>query len=192
MRRIVQKFPSLLARSFLHSPSNLRRSNTQTCLVPLLDRSISRFAFFSSDSNSALGPKTDEVVSKEELKKRIQSFLDDGDEDALPNLFEAMMIRKLSGKHDQSDDEVMEEVRKYPINDAHKKVDDIDSGNENDGHGGSSDSDIQSDDGTSDGDSSDSDIESDDDTSDGDSSDSDIEIDGPNSDHSSDSDSESD
>lgn len=105
-----------------------------------------------------------------ELKKRIQSFLDDGDEDALPDLFEAMMIRKLSGKHDESDDEVMEEVRKYPINDAHKKVDDIASDDENDGHG----------------DSSDSDIESDDDTNDGDLSDS------AKSDHSSDSDSESD
>ena len=62
-----------------------------------------------------------------ELKKRIQSFLDDGDEDALPDLFEAMMTRKLSGKHDESDDEVMEEVRKYPINDSHKVDDNVES-----------------------------------------------------------------
>lgn len=96
-------------------------------------------------------------VAFSELKKRIQSFLDDGDEDSIPDLFEAMMIRKLSGKHDDSDDEVMDEVRKYPVNDAHK-VDETDSDIESDGHGDSSDSDIETD-GLRDGDSSDSDIE---------------------------------
>lgn len=131
-----------------------------------------------------------------ELKKRIQRFLDDGDEDALPFLFEALMNRELSGKHDESDDEVMEEVRKYPINDAHE-VHVTDSDVESDGLSGgdSSDSDIESDDGLSGGDSSDSDIESGDglSLSGGDSSDSDFESDdGLRDGDSSESDSESD
>ncbi|KAF8090454.1 hypothetical protein N665_0476s0032 [Sinapis alba] len=166
MRRFVQRLPSLAAQNLIHPPTILRHPKIN--IVPSLNRVASRSAFFSSEPNSARGSgSSDEVVSKEELKKRIQSFLEDGDEDALPDLFEAMMNRKLSGKHDESDDEVMEEVRKYPINEAHKVDDSVESG---------------------DGDSSDSDIESDDvkgvvwsdsdDEIDGDLSDSDIEFDG--------------
>ncbi|XP_010471445.1 PREDICTED: coiled-coil domain-containing protein 1-like [Camelina sativa] len=168
MSRFLQRLPSLLARtrSFLHSPVNIRHSRV-VVVVPLFDRAISRPVFFSSDSDSAPSFNTDKVLSKEELKNRIQKILDDGDEDSIPDLFELMMIRKLSGNHDDSDDEVMEEVvRKYPVNDAH------------DTH---SESDIESDDDLRDGDdSSDSDIESDDDDlrDGGDSSDSDIEFDG--------------
>ncbi|CAA7043171.1 unnamed protein product [Microthlaspi erraticum] len=179
MRRVLQRFPSLVARNSLNSPTNFRLLNTNHRLVPSLERcrTISRFAFFSSESNPARGPISDEVVSKEELKKRIKRFLDDGDEDALPFLFAALMDRKLTGKHDESDDEVMEEVRKYPINDAHQEEAHVtDSDVESDGGlmsgGGSSDSDIESDDDALSGtDSSDSEIESDDVLTDGESSD---------------------
>ncbi|CDY47739.1 BnaA02g16560D [Brassica napus] len=161
MRRFVQRFPSLLAPNLIHHPPTILRHPkiNPRVVVPSLNRVTSRFVFFSSESNSARGLGSDEVVSKEELKKRIQSFLEDGDEDALPDLFEAMMTRKLSGKHDESDDEVMEEVRKYPINDAHKVDDNVES------------------DDLSDGDSDEEDEECDD-LSDGDSSDSDEEFDG--------------
>ncbi|XP_033141315.1 clumping factor B isoform X3 [Brassica rapa] len=161
MRRFVQRFPSLLARNLIHHPPTILRHPkiNPRVVVPSLNRVTSRFVFFSSESNSARGSGSDEVVSKEELKKRIQSFLDDGDEDALPDLFEAMMTRKLSGKHDESDDEVMEEVRKYPINDSHKVDDNVESDDLSDG-----DSDEESDD-LSDGDSD----EECDDLSDGDS-----------------------
>ncbi|ANM58211.1 coiled-coil protein [Arabidopsis thaliana] len=112
MRRFLQRVPSLLARNILHSPANFRhlRINNPRVVVPLFERAISRFVFFSSESDSSRGFRTEEVLSKEELKKRIQSFLDDGNEDAIPDLFEALMIRKLSGKHDDSDDEVMDVV----------------------------------------------------------------------------------
>ncbi|KAJ4909362.1 hypothetical protein Rs2_03983 [Raphanus sativus] len=177
MRRFLQRFPSLAARSLINPPTILRHPkiiNPRVVVPSLLNRVTSRFAFFSSEPNSVRGSgSSEEVVSKEELKKRIQSFLEDGDEDALPDLFEAMMKRKLSGKHDESDDEVMEEVRKYPINDDARKSD----------GGDSSDSDVESDDDLSDGDSSDSDVEIDDlkeDSSDW-SDDSDVEIDGGDS-----------
>ncbi|EOA35734.1 hypothetical protein CARUB_v10020968mg [Capsella rubella] len=154
MRRFLQRCPSLLARSFLHSPVNLN-TNARLAVVPLFDRAVSGSVFFSSesDSDSARGVNSDEVVSKEELKTRIRRFLDDGDEDTIPELFELMMIRKLSGEHDDSDDEVMEEVRKYPVNyadDTHSESD-----TESDASG---DSDFEID-GPRDGDSSDSDIE---------------------------------
>ncbi|CAN8234996.1 unnamed protein product [Cochlearia groenlandica] len=141
MRRFLQRSPSLLSRIFLHSPAKLRRSNTNIRLVRSIEPVTSRFVFFSSDTNPSPCSKPDDVLSKEELKKRIQSFLEDGNEDALPGLFEAIMNRKLSGKHDESDDEVMEQVRKYPINDA-LKADLTDSDIESDGEG---DSDIECD-----------------------------------------------
>lgn len=55
-----------------------------------------------------------------ELKRRIQKFLD-GDEDAMPSIFEGILKRKLSGKHEESDDELMKEIRgewKQPLDDA--------------------------------------------------------------------------
>ncbi|KAK8680117.1 hypothetical protein V6N13_109071 [Hibiscus sabdariffa] len=48
-------------------------------------------------------------VSKEELKMRIQKFYD-GDDDAIPSIFEGILKRKLSGKHEESDDELMREI----------------------------------------------------------------------------------
>lgn len=45
-----------------------------------------------------------------ELKRRISRYLE-GEDDAIPSIFEAILARKLSGKHDNSDDEIMEEFR---------------------------------------------------------------------------------
>lgn len=45
-----------------------------------------------------------------ELRRRIDKFLE-GDADAIPSIFEAILKRKLAGKHDESDDELMEEIR---------------------------------------------------------------------------------
>lgn len=44
-----------------------------------------------------------------ELKRRIQKFYD-GDGDAIPSIFEGILKRKLSGKHEESDDELMKEI----------------------------------------------------------------------------------
>ena len=45
-----------------------------------------------------------------ELKKRIDKCLE-GDEEAIPSIFEAILSRKLSGKHEESDNESLEEIR---------------------------------------------------------------------------------
>lgn len=45
-----------------------------------------------------------------ELRRRIEKYFG-GDEDAIPSIFEAILKRKLAGKHDDSDDELMEEFR---------------------------------------------------------------------------------
>ncbi|KAH1131283.1 hypothetical protein J1N35_002661 [Gossypium stocksii] len=77
-----------------------------------LTRSQTRFYSTNGDDN--------DDVSNKELKRRIQKFLD-GDEDAIPSIFEGILKRKLSGKHEESDDELMKEIRgerKQPLDDA--------------------------------------------------------------------------
>ncbi|KAL4323606.1 hypothetical protein GQ457_11G031090 [Hibiscus cannabinus] len=64
---------------------------------------------FHSTNGGGGGGGDDDDVSKEELKMRIQKFYD-GDDDAIPSIFEGILKRKLSGKHEESDDELMREI----------------------------------------------------------------------------------
>ncbi|TXG54597.1 hypothetical protein EZV62_019853 [Acer yangbiense] len=45
-----------------------------------------------------------------DLKKRIDKYLE-GDEEVIPSIFEAILSRKLSGKHEENDNESLEEMR---------------------------------------------------------------------------------
>lgn len=56
-----------------------------------------------------------------ELKNRIERYLG-GDMDALPSIFEGILARKLSGKHDETDDELMEEFRSKTQKDENQQV----------------------------------------------------------------------
>ena len=56
-----------------------------------------------------------------ELKKRIEQYFK-GDEEALPSILEAILARKISGKHEDTDDELMDELRFAPV-DGVKDVD---------------------------------------------------------------------
>lgn len=56
-----------------------------------------------------------------ELKNRIERYLG-GDMDALPSIFEGILVRKLSGKHDETDDELMEDFRSKTQKDEDQQV----------------------------------------------------------------------
>ncbi|XP_047339260.1 uncharacterized protein LOC124942748 [Impatiens glandulifera] len=65
--------------------------------------------------------EADDDVEKEELKTRINKFYE-GDMDAIPSIFEAILKRKLTGKHEDSDNELVEELRqKYPGDISHEE-----------------------------------------------------------------------
>ncbi|KAJ9550326.1 hypothetical protein OSB04_014371 [Centaurea solstitialis] len=51
-----------------------------------------------------------EDVTSAELKTQIDKFYK-GDYEAIPTIFESILKRKLSGKHEESDDELMNEFR---------------------------------------------------------------------------------
>ncbi|RZR93649.1 hypothetical protein BHM03_00022199 [Ensete ventricosum] len=56
-----------------------------------------------------------EDVSNAELKRRLEKYYEADDEEALGPVFEAILARRLSGKHEETDDELMEELRMAPL-----------------------------------------------------------------------------
>ncbi|PPD92679.1 hypothetical protein GOBAR_DD10387 [Gossypium barbadense] len=92
--------------------------------------------FYSSESDSPVEKKLDPViesaslakahvkdvalpvedVSSKELKTRIKKYFE-GDEEALPSVLEAILRRKLAGKHEETDDELMDELEVQPRDD---------------------------------------------------------------------------
>lgn len=50
-----------------------------------------------------------------ELKLQIEKYFKDGDEEALPPIFESILKRKLTGKHEETDDELVEKLQMQPL-----------------------------------------------------------------------------
>ncbi|GAB4827909.1 hypothetical protein Ancab_034793 [Ancistrocladus abbreviatus] len=133
MRRALVRNVSLFTRN-LHSPSTSSKVNASVAL-----RFSTKFRLFSSDNNDssdenpkpAPAPtpaaessltqsqikdvKVDvEDVSNQELKLRIEKYFK-GDEEALPSILEAILARKLTGKHEETDDELVDELQFKPL-----------------------------------------------------------------------------
>ncbi|CAA7410445.1 unnamed protein product [Spirodela intermedia] len=67
-------------------------------------------------SSRLLPPPPWSRMSPTRLKRRIEKYFK-GDEEALPSIMEAIMRRKLTGKHEETDDEMMEDLRMKPLQD---------------------------------------------------------------------------
>ncbi|KAK4844407.1 hypothetical protein QYF36_019886 [Acer negundo] len=112
MKRALLRNYSLYSRNFLQCPSKLN-TNQPNILSARLASLVRPRLFYSSNSaptHNNNGSAEFDDVSNEELKKRIDKYLE-GDEEAIPSIFEAILSRKLAGKHDESDDELLEEIR---------------------------------------------------------------------------------
>ncbi|XP_055825756.1 uncharacterized protein LOC129894211 [Solanum dulcamara] len=64
------------------------------------------------DSNNSNLQDEDDISNKA-LKKQIDKFFE-GDEEAFPSIFEAILKRKLAGKSEESDEELMNELQAQP------------------------------------------------------------------------------
>ncbi|KAF5730338.1 hypothetical protein HS088_TW20G00711 [Tripterygium wilfordii] len=114
---------SLQARNLLHSVPK-KKAIPSPSLVRLAGSNRSRLRLFSSKSNSPSNDVDD--VDSQELKRRIDKFYE-GDADAVPSIFEAILKRKLSGKHEDSDDELVKELQeRLPITEADDEETDSD------------------------------------------------------------------
>lgn len=65
-----------------------------------------------ADSNDNHLQDEDDISNKA-LKKQIDKFFE-GDEEAFPSIFEAILKRKLAGKSEESDKELMNELQAQP------------------------------------------------------------------------------
>ncbi|XP_022633717.1 uncharacterized protein LOC111241149 [Vigna radiata var. radiata] len=109
MRRIVLRNATMFTRNLLHS------APTPSASTPL------RPKLFSSNGIPSPVLQNRDDVDNKELKRRIEGYMK-GDEQVLPSIMEATLQRKLSGRHEEIDDELMGELRMRPLN----KVEDED------------------------------------------------------------------
>ncbi|KAG0484785.1 hypothetical protein HPP92_008666 [Vanilla planifolia] len=70
----------------------------------------------TSLSESKKGDVRVEDVSNKEFKALIEKYFN-GDEQILPLIMEAILRRGLSGKHEQTDDELIDELQRVPLDD---------------------------------------------------------------------------
>ncbi|PON38944.1 Ribosomal protein [Parasponia andersonii] len=133
MKRILLRNVSRLARNHLLSTPACN-STPNPSLLPLAASTQSRLGFrlFSAENDSSnQNPNPDPTsestpsekkdvsvevqdVDNKELKTRIENYFN-GDEQALPSILEAILCRKLAGKHEDTDDELMQELQMEPL-----------------------------------------------------------------------------
>jgi len=114
--------PSLLSplSDLISSSSNLRRLFSAESDSPNATRNSNPDPLPEETSLQAQHQKKRDVsvdvqdVSNKEMKMRIEKYFG-GDEQALPSILEAILARKLVGKHEETDDELMEELSMKPL-----------------------------------------------------------------------------
>ncbi|KAH0926996.1 hypothetical protein HID58_019252 [Brassica napus] len=143
MRGALFRNASLCARRLLLSPRiTTPQPSSSSSNAPFLAPIVTPFSprLFSSESDSSgenppppesSSPiestnKKDlavEDVGNKELKARIEKYFNEGNEDALPGIIEALLQRRLVDKHADTDDEVMDALQNQPFKDDVKDED---------------------------------------------------------------------
>ncbi|KAK1372015.1 Ankyrin repeat domain-containing protein [Heracleum sosnowskyi] len=123
----------LFTPKIIHTP--IHTTSSLYNQTPLSFLNLRCFTSKNTESPNQLAPESGsgrpkspdgEDFSKEALKAQIERYLA-GDAEAIPDIFEGILKRKLAGKHDESDDELLQDLRQIPINsDMDKDVSDED------------------------------------------------------------------
>ncbi|PPD74455.1 hypothetical protein GOBAR_DD28618 [Gossypium barbadense] len=98
MKRVLFRGISLTTRNILHSYT--KTQFTRSTHSPL------QLGLDSESASVAEAHVKDVALSVEDVSNK-------GDEEALPSVLEAILRRKLAGKHEESDDELMDELEKW-------------------------------------------------------------------------------
>ncbi|BFG33112.1 hypothetical protein CerSpe_193860 [Prunus speciosa] len=136
MKRVLLKNLCLYARSTRLLSPPCYNPGPRSQLAPLAASTRPRLRFYSTESPSH---NQEDDVSNEELKMQIDKYFR-GDEEAIPSIFEAILKRKLTGKHEEDDKKLMEEIpgkrQEEPlsdIDDEQETKSDFDEGSDSDG-----------------------------------------------------------
>lgn len=105
---VISHFPSNL-RFFSSSENDEKNQNTPEP-IPQPETSL-------TESTEKEVPLNVEDVNNKELKLRIEEYFSKGNEEVLPSIFEAILKRKLTRKHEHTDDELLEEMQMKPLDD---------------------------------------------------------------------------
>ncbi|KAM0006043.1 putative ribosomal protein S24/S35 [Helianthus debilis subsp. tardiflorus] len=105
--------PKITNSPFCRFGSNLRFFSTEN------ENSSTDQSNIPSESNSILQPPSKELdvkdVSNKELKMQIEKYFKEKDEEALPDVVESIFRRKITQKHADTDDELLDEFNMKPI-----------------------------------------------------------------------------
>lgn len=131
-----------LSQNFKSNPNYFNNSSSKIIHRPVVPSKIRFFSSSENDSSSNqntpepspqletnLNESTEKEVSlsveevslnvedvnNKELKLRIEEYFNKGNEEALPSILEAILKRKLTGKHEHTDDELLEEMQMKPL-----------------------------------------------------------------------------
>ncbi|MFQ6652886.1 hypothetical protein Gotur_024553 [Gossypium turneri] len=121
MKRVLFKGISLTTHNILRS-STKTNQNPVHSFNPLAASIRSRLRFYSSESDSPVEKKPDPVigsasVAEAHVKDVALPIEDVSNKEALPSVLEAILRRKLVGKHEETDDELMDELEVQPRDD---------------------------------------------------------------------------
>uniref|UniRef100_A0A5B7BCY3 PI-PLC Y-box domain-containing protein n=1 Tax=Davidia involucrata TaxID=16924 RepID=A0A5B7BCY3_DAVIN len=138
MKRSLLRNVSIYTRSLLLSPPTIKPIPNLNAPLLSLSSTSSKVRLFSSENDSSNGnpkplPETSlaelqkkdvsidvEDVSNKELKALIEKYFK-GDEEVLPSVLDAILRRKLTGKHEDTDDELMDWMQFKPLDDVKDK-----------------------------------------------------------------------
>ncbi|KAI5655821.1 hypothetical protein M9H77_33008 [Catharanthus roseus] len=123
------------------NPSNNTNNAISISISPLLTSLPPKLRFFSTSENESSDPSSKPIadlnlaetkldpsenkplnvdvedVNNKELKLRLDEYFKKGNEEALPSILEAILKRKLTGKHEETDDELLDELQMQPLDD---------------------------------------------------------------------------
>ncbi|KAI3798537.1 hypothetical protein L1987_33814 [Smallanthus sonchifolius] len=134
-RALFNKFP---VRHLLTSPRSSLTPNPKINNSPFLSFG-SKLRFFSTENENPSTDKSDtpsesssipkppakeldvQDVSNKELKMQIEKYFKDKDEEVLPDVLESIFRRKVTQKHADTDDELLDEFRVQPIDDVNDR-----------------------------------------------------------------------
>ncbi|XP_060205517.1 uncharacterized protein LOC132633250 [Lycium barbarum] len=113
MKRTLAKNVLLFSRSLL-----MPKPNPYLATSSFWPNCVRRFTSKSSNGsnsghNNDNNLQEEEDISNKALKQQIDKFFE-GDEEAFPSIFEAILKRKLAGKSEESDEQLMNQLQAQP------------------------------------------------------------------------------
>ncbi|KAL5700293.1 hypothetical protein ACHQM5_025753 [Ranunculus cassubicifolius] len=123
MRRLLANYAYRSIRTYYRSPSITFNPIFKS---PSTQSNFRFFSFVKQDDSSSNSTQitptqssTDQIdfedVSNEDFRKLINKHFMDNDEEVIPEIMEAILKRKLTGKHEETDDELMDQLEMVPI-----------------------------------------------------------------------------